>query len=55
MLRLFSYLQNEQVDMASNANESMSEGYKSSPTSDVVEDDGILSYLKFYVHFSCSL
>ena len=45
-------MQNEPVDVASDANESMSEESPSTPTSDGVEDDGILLDLKFYVYFS---
>lgn len=37
--------------MASDANESMAERSPTSPSSDVAEDDGILSALKFCVHF----
>lgn len=48
-------MQNEPVDLASDANESMSERSPATPASDVAEDDGILSDLKFYVHFPYSM
>ncbi|MBA0808274.1 hypothetical protein Gohar_024026, partial [Gossypium harknessii] len=46
-----SPLINKPVDMASDANESMAERSPTSPSSDVAEDDGILSALKICVHF----